>query len=192
MAAPVGIRNMPSPPTITLSSRCATGGRLSRTGAAAAATGVSPWSDAGLCLLAFPFVIETPTQFYKGFWVNGSAGTGSSEVGIWDEAYAKIVTTGSVAHSGASVPQAAAFAAAAQPILAPGQYYAGIAHTATTTNELTRWSIATTGAAIWQSQGCWRQAAITLGSLAATATPGDMTNVAFPLFGLITRSAFDA
>ncbi len=192
MAAPVGIQNMLSPPTITLSSRCATGGRLSRTGAAAAASGISPWSDAANSLLAFPFVIETPTKFYKGFWVNGATPGGNTEVGIWDEGYAKIVTTGSVLGSGASIPQAAAFAAAAQPTLAPGLYYAGIAHDAITTTQLFRWSIATTGAAIWQSLGCWRQAAITLGTLAATATPGDMTNVAFPLFGLITRSAFDA
>lgn len=153
-------------------------------------TGASPWSDAANALLAFPFVLERDTTFYKGFWVNGSAAGGNSEVGIWDESYNKLVTTGSVVGSGNSVPQAAAFAAGATPRLPPGRYYAGMAHSATTTGQLFRWS--NTGAnALYQAFGCWRQAGITLGSLAATATPGAMTNIGFPLFGLISRSVFD-
>ena len=62
---------------------------------------------------------------------------------------------------------------------------------ATTTAQIYRWSIATNGTQTWQSMGCWRQSGITLGSLGSTATPGDMSNIAFPLFGLITRSVFD-
>jgi hypothetical protein len=155
------------------------------------ASGASPWSDAANCLLAFPFVLESQTTFYKGFWVNGSAAGGNTEVGIWDDAFNKLVTTGSVAGASNSVPQAAAFASSATPTLSPGRYYAGIAHSATTTNQLFRWSAGTAGN-YWQALGCWRQSGITLGSLAATATPGDMTNAGFPLFGLITRSGFDA
>ncbi len=183
------IRPLASAPVITLASRHAMGGNVRYAAAGAPASGVSPWSDAANCLLAFPFTIEAPTTFYKGFWVNGSSAGGNSEVGIWDVNYNKITTTGSQAESGNSVPQA--FALAATIILPPGRYYAGMAHSATTTNQVFRWSVATTGISLWQAMGCWRQSGITLGSLAATATPGDMSNIAFPLFGLITRTFFD-
>jgi hypothetical protein len=179
--------NLASPPTITPACRLSLGGAIARTGAGAAASGASPWSDAANCLLACPFVLETKTTFYKGFWVNGTAAGGNTEVGIWDSAYNKITTTGSVAGSGNSVPQVAALAATTT--VPPGNYYMGIAHSATTTGQLYRWAAALS--AYWQALGCWKQASITLGSLAATATPGDMTNVAFPIFGLITRSVFD-
>ncbi len=185
------ISPQPSPPTITIASRLALGQSPLRMTNAGAATGVSPWSDAAICLLAFPFVLEVQTTFYKGFIVNGSAPGGLTEVGIWDADYNKIVTTGTFTGAGASLPSSSGFAAAATPTLAPGLYYAGIAHNATTTNRFTRFSLATYGIAIWQAAGCWREAAITLGALAATATPADMTNIAFPVFGLITRSVFD-
>lgn len=191
MSRNYGLRPLPTPPIFTITSRCSLGGAVSRTGAGAAASGVSPWSDAANCLLVFPFVLEIPTQFFKGFWVNGSAAGGNTEVGIWDEGFNKLVTTGSVLGTGNSVPQSNAFASSVQPILPPGLFYAGIAHSATTTNQLFRWSVGTAGN-FWQAMGCWKQAGITLGSLAATATPGDMTNAGFPLFGLITRSVFDA
>lgn len=178
-----------SPPVITLASRCAQGGAISRTGVGAAASGASPWSDAANSLMAFPFVIEAETTFYKGMWVNGASVGGNSEVGLWDENFNKITTTGSVGGSGASVPQAAALASTVT--MPPGLYYAGMAHSATTTGQVFRWSVATIGIALWMSMGCWKQAGITLGSLGATATPADLTNVAFPIFGLITRTVFD-
>ncbi len=190
MSASVGIRNLASPPIITLASRCSAGGAISRLGLGAAASGASPWSDAANCLLAFPFVIESPTTFYKGMWVNGGSVGGNSEVGLWDASFNKIVTTGSIAGSGASVPQSTALSSTVT--MPPGLYYAGMAHDATTTGQLIRWSVATIGIALFQGLGCWRQSGITLGSLGATATPGDLTNVAFPVFGLITRTVFAA
>jgi hypothetical protein len=190
MSRTYGLRALPTPPMVTFASRCSLG--MVRSISGAAATGVSPWSNAANALLAFPFVLEAPTTFYRGFWVNGSAAGGNSEVGIWDEDYNKICTTGSVAGSGNSVPQSTAFTGGVFGSygLPPGLYYAGMAHDATTTNQLFRWSVATHGAAAWQAEGCWREAGVTLGSLAATATPGDMTNIAFPLFGLITRADY--
>lgn len=189
MSNPIGLRAMPSPPVISPSCRLAN--RLGGAGFASPASGASPWSDAANCLLGFPFVLEAQTTFYKGFWCNGSAAGGNYEVGIWAADFTKLVTTGSVAAGSSNVPASAAFASSATPTLPPGLYYAGIAHDATTTNQIMRYNLATTGAAFLQAYGCWRQSGITLGSLAATATPGDMTNVAFPFFGLITRSVFD-
>lgn len=191
MSRPVALRPLPTPPVITLASRCSIGGSIRTVGAAAPSSGASPWSDAANCLLAFPFVLEAhSTTFYKGFWVNGSSVSNNSEVGIWDESYNKIVTTGSIGNSGGNVPQSNAFASSATPTLPPGLYYAGMASNTTTTNRYFRWSSGTSGN-WWQAMGCWRQSGITLGSLAATATPGDMSNLAFPLFGLITRSSYD-
>lgn len=180
-------RGLDSPPLITLSCRLSLGSNSGRQ-LGTPASGVSPWSDAANKLLAFPFVLERQTTIYKAFWLNGSAAGGNSEAGIWDSAYNKIVTTGSIAGSGNSAPQAADLT---DTTLDPGLYYAGMAHNATTTNQLTRWSLATLGIGVLMAMGCWTQTGITLGSLASTATPGDMTNVAFPVFGLITRSNFD-
>jgi hypothetical protein len=184
-----GITPLPSPPVITLGSRLSVGcSFLARTGGTtAAATGASPWSDAANCLLAFPFILEAAqTAFYKGFWVNGSSTGGNSEVAIYDGAYNKIISTGSVGNATNSVPQSAAFSSTVT--LPPGAYYACMAHDATTTNHFARW---TSLKVYYQMVGCWKQASITLGSLPSTATPADMTNAAFPLFGLITRSVFD-
>lgn len=189
MSRPIGSRMMPAPALITPACRLSLGSGFGGW-QSAPASGTSPWSDAANCLLAFPFQLEAQTTFYKGFASTGSSAGSNFEVGIWDDAYNKIVTSGSV--SGGAVASVPVIADFTDTTLPPGLYYAGMACNATTTNRWTRWSVATTGAAIWQSAGCWRQSGITLGSLAATATPGDMTNVAFPVFGLITRSVFDA
>lgn len=191
MSRTQGLRNMGPPPLISLVSRCSAGGAMMRFGIGAVASGASPWSDAANCLLAFPFVVESPTLVNKFFWTNGASVGGNSEIVLYDAAFAKVGTsTGSVAGSGAGVPQSTAPTGGAFTI-PPGLYYAAMAHDATTTGQLVRWSAGTAGN-FWQAMGCWRQASITLGSLPATATPGDMTNVGFPLFGIITRTVFDA
>jgi hypothetical protein len=181
---------LPSPPNIWVGGRLSIGGTAGRS-SANPGTGVSPWSDAANCLLGVPFQLEAArTTFYKGWWLNGSsAGTTAAEVGIWDEAYNKITTTGSVVGSGNDIPQSSALATTVT--LGPGRYYMGMAANQTTTNRWSRFSVATVGVALWQGLGCWKQAAITLGSLAATATPADITNVALPAFGLLTRTVFD-
>lgn len=194
----IGTRALASPPIITPVSRCALGGGISRLGFGAAGTGVSPWSDAANTVLGFPFIVEAPTTIYKGFWVNGSSVGNNSEVCVLaprlgvagSNTMDILATTGSVGNSGASVPQAAAFSGGAIT-LSPGIYYAGLGANATTTNRYFRWSVATTGAGFWMTFGCWKSNAITLGSLGSTLTQNTLTNVAFPLFGLITRSAYD-
>lgn len=189
MARPRGFP-LPSPPTITPASRLAlTGTFLYKAVSATAGSGISPWSDAANTLLAFPFVLEVQTTFYKGFCMTGSAAGGNFEVGILDDSYAKIVSSGSVsAGVTASVPVVADFTDVTLP---PGLYYAGMSSSITTTNAWTRWSVGTVGIALWMSVGCWKMAASGPGSFPTTATPADITNVAFPLFGLITRSVFD-
>lgn len=186
MSRRYGLSGLPSPPLITLVSRCASPSIVIKAGVPA--TGGSPWSDAADTVLAFPFVLEVPTKCYKGFWWNGSAAGGNSDVAIYDEDFNLITSTGSVLGSGNSVPQAAALSTTVT--LPPGRFYAGMSHDDATTNQLLRWSLATFGAAFWQALGCWKFVDGPPIS-SAVATPADLTNVAFPVFGLITRSVFD-
>lgn len=190
MSRPIGLRALPSPPVITIASRLSLGHALLRTATATAASGASPWSDAAGTVLAFPFILERDTTFYKVFWVNG-AGTigGTRDVAIYDENYNLIVGTGAATSaSGTSVPQVVALSATT--MLPPGLYYAGMGCSVTTTGNQFRWSIATAGIELWMAAGCWKYADANPIS-DATATPADITNIAFPVFGLITRSVFD-
>jgi hypothetical protein len=139
-------------------------------------------------MLAFPFVLDVATSVNKMFWNNGSSVGGNYSTAIYDADFALLAQTASTAGAGsASVPQVVTLAAR----LGPGLYYAVLAHDSATTNRLMRWSIATLGAGYWKMAGCWRQASITLGALPATATPVACNNIAFPVFGLITRTVFD-
>jgi hypothetical protein len=155
------------------------------------ATGVSPWSAAANVLLGVPFQLEAArTTFYKAYWVMGSAGgTANREVGIYDEDFVKVVTTGAVAGNNAnSVPQVAALTATTT--LGPGRYYMVMGYAATTTNTHFRWSLVS-GQGQIGAMGCWDTGAITLGSLPSPATPTSWGRISLPQFGLITRSAFD-
>ncbi len=191
MSRPVGLTAMPSPPIITLASRVAFGATLARTGPGNAASGASPWSGAANVLLAFPFVLEAPrTTIYKGFAITGSSAGSNFEVGILDASFEKIVSSGSV--SGGAVANTAVMADLTDTTLPPGLYYAAMSCDATTTGRWFRWSPAGAAAiAFWMAFGCWQQAAAGPGSFPTTATPADITNAAFPLFGLITRSVLD-
>jgi len=157
---------------------------------ASAASGASPWSDAANTVLAFPFVLEATTTIYKGFAVTGTSPGSNFEVGILDADYNKIVSSGSI--SGGAVASVPVMADLTDTTLPPSLYYAAMSCNATTTGRWFRWSPTTIGIALWMAMGCWKQASAGPGSFPTTATPADMTNVAFPLFGLITRSVFDA
>ncbi len=189
MSRPIGSQPMPTPPTITLASRCACGPTMRLLGISAPATGLSPWSDGADTVLAFPFVIEAPTTFYKVFWVNGSAAGNATDVGIYDASANFIVGTGAATTgSGTSVPQIVSLSATT--ILPPGLYYCGITHGATTTNQFTRWAAAQISHL--KFLGCWKSSATDAAPLnTASLTMAALSNVAMPLYGLITRSVFD-
>lgn len=189
MSRPIGFRGLPSPPVITIASRLSVGLGLARFGVTLPASGASPWSGAANVLLAFPFVLEVPTTIYKGFALAGASPGSNFEVGITDDAYNKIVSSGSI--SGGAVASVPVMADLTDTTLPPGLYYAGMSCDATTTGRWFQWTVATIGNALYQSLGCWQQAAAGPGSFPTTATPADITNVAWPVFGLITRSVFD-
>lgn len=190
MSRKYALHVMPSPAVITPMSRVSPVaeifGRIAD-GIGLPATGTSPWSDAADTVLAFPFILEAPqTRIYKGFWLNGSNAGGNSDIAIYDESYNLLTSAGSIAGSGNDAPQIVTLGIS-PIILPPGVYYAGMSHSATTTNQVCRWS---GYMSIWQLGGCWKFSDNPPIS-SATATPADLTNNGFPVFGLITRSVFD-
>jgi hypothetical protein len=145
---------------------------------------------------AFPFMLQAPTTFYKGFWVNGSSAGNESAVALYDADYNLLVETNSTTGTGAAVPQAAAFLSTLT--LPPGLYYCALAHETTTANRMGGWSVTTTGAAFWGMAGCWKQTGgITLpaaGNPAGfpnPATPTTFSAIRFTNFGAVTRTGFD-
>lgn len=181
-----GVAALPTSPIITPISRHSLGGALVKAGAGTVASGANPFASNEM--LAFPFVLTAPiTTVNKVFWLNGSAAGGNLSAAIYNADFTLLVQIASTGGASNSVPQVVSLAAK----LAPGLYYAALASDNGTTNRLGRWSLATTGAGFWKMAGCWRQASITVGSLPATATPVACSNIAFPLFGLITRTVFD-
>lgn len=191
MSRNAGLRPAPAPPTIHFGSRnSAAAAALGRIGISIPVSlATSPWSDAANKLIAFPFWLDVPTTIYKGFAVNGTSPGGNFEIGVLDASFNKLVSSGSVASgAGGSVP---VMADVTDTKLPPGLYYAAMSHDATTASRYFGWTLATTGATFYQSFGCWQQAAAGPGSFPTTATPADVSNVSFPLFGLITRSVFD-
>lgn len=185
-----GLAPPPPPMVISPASRCAIGSAL-RQGGFSYGTGVSPWSDAADFIICYPFTLDAPTTAYKVFWCNGSAAGGNSDVAVYDENFNFIVGTGaSTAGSGSNVPQIVALSATV--ILPPGRYYAGMSHSATTTNQIYRATLTTFGTAFLMAAGCFKSNATDTPAIAnATITPADLTNVALPMFGLICRSVFD-
>lgn len=186
MSRNYGLRPLPSPPLITFMSRLSAGAAMSRI-SASPASGASPWSGGADKVLAFPFTLEVSTTFYKVFWVNGSAAGGTADVAIFDDAYKFIVGTGAATTcTGNSVPQAVALTATTT--LPPGLYYCGMTKNDTTTNRVMRWTI-TTGQCSYMAHGGWLST--DAGPINLDATPDDLVASGFPLFGLITRSAYD-
>jgi hypothetical protein len=176
---------LPVPSVVTAASRIAIGSGLVRIGATNPSSGASPFTSGDM--LAYPFVLTAMTTIYKGFWVNGTSAGNNAVVAIYDADYNLLVQSAPTGLSGTSAPQAVTMVAK----LPAGQYYCVLAHDSGTTNRFFRYSINTIGASMWRSFGCWKQASTTLASLPNPATPAACTNIAFPMFGFITRSNFD-
>jgi hypothetical protein len=95
------ILTVPAPPTVTITpfSLEAGSGMLS-TGAPAS----SAWPAASRALFC-SFRLWTPITAVKMFVLNGATVSGNIDVGIYDEAGTRLVSSGSTAHAGTSVIQ---------------------------------------------------------------------------------------
>ena len=182
-----GIAPMPSHPIIAMERafHSVGGGAIDLLGTTVASSGASPFTANDM--LAFPFVVWATTQIYKGWVLNGTSAGGNFSIGIYDADYNRVAQSASTGGSGNLAPQMVTLSAK----LSAGLYYVAMAADNATSDRYSRWSVATIGAIHWKMMGCWRHASITVGSLPDPATPVVCSNVAFPYFGLITRSAFD-
>lgn len=160
---------------------CALGGFLSSstTGAPASATG--PAANQAIFV---PFVVTDPYVAHRGWWWNGSVATnaGNVSVGIYDASGTRLATTGSVAASGNSVIQTAAFTA--DVTLYPGQvYYMAIEFSASGLNSTTAYASNLT----MRMAGLLTQA-VGANPLPANATFATWSSQVVPEFGIGSTS----
>lgn len=150
----------------------------------AAASPASSTGNAANEALYAPFVVTTPATFTRGFWWNGSAAinAGQVAVGIYDEAQARLATTGAVTAAGNSVIQSAAFTASVY--LGPGIYYMAIEFSASGLNSTTAY---TAGLPKGARAGWYRQA-VGAHPLPATAVFATWATQVIPVFGVTTTS----
>lgn len=176
-----------SPPAIVLrtplvlpvnSPWCAYSGYYSNT-TSAPASATSPTANQAIYV---PIVVTTTATFTRGFWWNGSAPGGNTCVGLYTPDGTRQATTGSVASSGASAIQSAAFAASY--VATPGIYYMAIQFSAATVNGTSGYG----PSLLFRMIGLYTQA---VGSfpLPASATFATWTSFLLPHFG-ITQTSF--
>lgn len=102
------------------------------------ATGNAAWPGTSFPI-ALPFWLSQPATVYQIGWLNGGGTmTDSTDIGIYDSALARIVSTGSTARSGASALQ---FVDIADTALAPGKYYVAVNNNGTTANQASVWAM---------------------------------------------------
>jgi hypothetical protein len=121
-----------------------------------------------------PFWVPEPVVIYKMGWGNGAAVAGNIDVGIYDEAATRLVSSGTTAQSGTATLQVVDVA---DTTLARGRYYLAMA---SDTSGITQKVLAALPAAgIPQSLGLLQQAAAFV--LPATATFAKYASAFIPL-----------
>lgn len=168
--------------TITPFSMEALGGML---GTASSFPGIqnlnnpTSWPVANQALYV-PFSLSTPITFSTMFLMVGTA-SGNVDLGVFDSAGTKIVSTGSTAVSGSTAIQTISVTSTR---LAPGQYYLAMSYSASTGSAVFR--VLVSNSQFLQAAGCAQQTSSL--PLPATATFASITNTFVPMFGLSTRS----
>ncbi len=160
------------------------GSLLSGTGPVALLTGnfntvATAWPAANVAI-SVPFVIEAPAVAYQMIWENGATITSSFDVGIYDVAGNRLVSTGSVAQSGASAIQVADITDTA---LNPGIYHMAMACGATATG-----LVRSTALPARMGRVCGAQEmSVTSGVLPNPASFAAMTRAFIPLLSIGLR-----
>lgn len=119
--------------------------------------------------VAVPFWLQTPETVYQLGWYNGSVAGGHVDVGVYDSAWVRKVSSGSTVGSGNSTLQ---FVDVADTVLVPGKYYMVMSLDDVTANRI----------------------ALQVQTVAALALAGvyDSTTDAFPLPDPLTNMALAA
>ena len=146
----------------------------------AQASAVYPTANLAIYL---PFGLATIIKVTKLWWYNGATLSGNVDVGIYDSAGRRLISTGSTAQAGtASRIQAVDVT---DTLIGPGDFYLAIAASATT---VTLFRIALGNALFGKAFGILQQA--TAFPLPATATFATTAQTFVPEFGLLHGRAF--
>jgi hypothetical protein len=121
-----------------------------------------------------PFWVPETVVIYKMGWGNGTAVAGNIDVGIYDEAGVRLVSTGTTAQSGTSVVQVVDVG---DTTLARGRYY--LAAASDTSGATQKWIAVIPAAGIPQSLGIVQMAAAFV--LPANATYAKCASAFIPL-----------
>lgn len=127
-----------------------------------------------------PFRVQETVLVKKMGWRNGAGVAGNADMGIYDIANARRISTGSVAQAGASSWQITDIA---DTTLSPGYYW--MAFVASTVTTATYWASAP-GAQLLRTLGCYGQASAL--PLPATSTPAQPPPNYLPWIALFLNS----
>lgn len=89
----------------------------------------------GNTAVAFAFYVYENVTVYKMGWINGSSASGNSDVAIYDSSWSRLVSAGSTARSGNSIPQWVNVTDTA--LTANTLYYIATNHSQTNANNVT-------------------------------------------------------
>jgi hypothetical protein len=139
---------------------------------AAAAASSGAWPLANLAIYV-PITIVYPFLARQAFVISGTTSGNNVDVGIYNAALARVVSSGGFARVAGGV----AYSNITDTLLPPGDYYLALAHNST--NNIYRNASA---AGLWEACGvCEQTSAYTL---PATATLTRTTRACLPAFGL--------
>lgn len=127
-----------------------------------------------------PVLIPQRATFVKAFWWNGATVAGNVDVGLYDDAWSRIASTGSTAQSGANSLQEVDITDFAVP---PGRYYLAFASSDATATFST---VAAPDALRMPSIGAAQEASAL--PLPVTATPAVITQTIIPIYGFSRRT----
>src|SRR6266566_539317 len=89
------------------------------------------WATANMAMY-IPLYVRCPIQVRGFYTINGATASGNTDIGIYTEGGTKIISTGSTAQAGTSVPQNFVLTTSQFTGLSRGRYYLGVAHSDTT------------------------------------------------------------
>ena len=136
------------------------------------------WPAANLAIY-IPFRVSAPVLVTQMFTTNGSTVAGNVDIGIYDVAGTRLVSSGATAQSGTSALQAYDIT---DTLLAPGQFYLACSLSDGTAT-IAR---VATSAQFLRAFGCAQEASAH--PLPATATFATMAQAYLPIIGLTTES----
>ena len=137
------------------------------------------WPSANLAIL-IPFRLPAPLLVQRLFLLNGATASGNVDIGIYDVAGTRLVSTGSTAQSGTSAVQSVDVT---DTPLAAGLFYLALAMDGTTGTVQRK---TTSNVASCKALGMAQVASAF--ALPATVTFATCTNAFIPYFGLTARS----